>query len=256
MWCLVKDGMLHEFKRAESRKPSASRLLEGSLALPIEVVDDSNRRHCGFQLVMGGIYGNQEQLPIEYELVDGCHDDLEKWLNSISAASLLAAITSHGRMPQYALDALSVAEEKSLRRERRSRATAGKAAQSWDVCSVSSSALSTASTVSASSATSQSSSTSCCPQGFDHLPQQCSASSLRPQHSLCSSNCGDEFKPPPLPQALPISQVSSVRQFRRRAHNAHRHDQVASAECLQPCNILPPLKTGTELQQDEGEFDV
>jgi hypothetical protein len=262
MWCLVKDGMIHEFKRAESRKPHASRRLEGSLAMPIENAKQSTCQRRGFQLVLGGLYGSEKQESIEYELVDGRDEDVEKWLNSISAASLLAAIASNGGMPQYAVDALAVSEQTAARRERRTRAVVGKAAQSWDGCSVSSSAKSTASTV---SAFSQSSSSSEIHSHHQHITMQsrvaegkCDASSDPLPHPSPPSVTPKDAQshhsqppPPPIPCPLP---PASVRHFRRRAPGSIRLVQPAAPQ--QICTGLSPPVFATQSKEEAGEFDV
>jgi hypothetical protein len=256
MWCLVKDGMMHEFKRAESKKPHASRPLEGSLAMPVKERAEANGQKRGFQLVLGGLYGSESQESIEYEIVNGCDDDVEKWLNSISAASLLAAIASNGGMPQYAIEALAVSEEKVKRRERRSRAVAGKTAQSWDGCSVASSSLSTASTASAAS--------SSCPRARSPsgpVPAKDSAvRPLSPRAVLHSSPPPHPSPPPPAaspahiddaaspPSPLP---TSSARHFRRRAPVVRRPDlQHATAS-----STLPSI-AGMQAAEVDGCFDV
>lgn len=262
MWCLVKDGMMHEFKRAESKKPRTSRPLEGSLAMPLEESSSGHKR--GFQLILGGLYGHHQQEGIEYELVDGCDDDVEKWLNSISAASLLAAMSSNGAMPKYAVEALAVSEQKALRRERRSRAVVGKAAQSWDGCSVSSSSLSTASTISVASSSSRRSSSPAVP------------APLKASHASAPSTPAMSVASPPVfPTAAPLSDSSPIddsnpipplnsspcppstsRHFRRRAPAAIRRAQCAVPDChtqLAPiaaccATVLPPAVA--------SEFDV
>lgn len=258
MWCLVKDGMLHEFKRAESRKPHASRPLEGSLAIPIDDRKESHSQKRGFQLVLGGLYGSQQHDTIEYEIVDGYDDDVEKWLNSISASSLLAAIASSGGMPQYAIDALAVSEEKVARRERRSRAVAGKCAQTWDSCSVASSALSTASTVSAASASSHRSLSNpellspnrqatltpspCAP------PQLSAAATLPPPpppSNVYISTAGCDSNPPP-PAETPTAPPTSARHFRRRAPTAMRRTH----------NQPPHAADAAAEHHADGNFDV
>jgi hypothetical protein len=260
MWCLVKDGMMHEFKRAESRKPHTSRLLEGSIAMPVEDCKDEKTRKRGFQLVLGGLYGSQQQETIEYELVEGCDDDVERWLNSISAASLLAAIASNGCMPRYAVEALAVSEEKSFRRERRSRAVAGKAAQSWDGCSVASSALSTASTISMASASSCRSSS---PFKSPSLPVAAAPSrspppvvnNATPPRSVHLSEAILELvdNPPPPPQVL--VPPSSVRHFMRRTPAALRRSQAAAPDA--PAAICQSSTGGDIIHAaGEGVLDV
>jgi hypothetical protein len=281
MWCLVKDGMLHEFKRAESRKPRASRLLEGSLAMPIAEGATPQGQKRGFQLVLGGLYGSQQQEAITYELVDGSDDDVERWLNSISAASLLAAIASNGGMPHYAVEALAVSEEKALRRERRTRAVAGKAAQAWDSCSVASSALSTASTVSVASASSLRSSSSvkssacagkepaapaALPVHHDALPSPPSGpTSAAPVSEDC------DVEPPPKPIPSPAQPLAASRHFKRRAPTSMRLAQAGAAPAVDPAaserqpaarSTSPDVRaqqlTAERMKQreEEGEFDV
>jgi hypothetical protein len=231
MWCLVKDGMMHEFKRAESRKPCVSRPLEGSIAVPVEERKDDSSHKRGFQLMLGGLYGSQHQEMIEYELVDGCHDDVERWLNSISAASLLAAIASNGCMPRYAVEALAVSEEKSLRRERRSRAVAGKAAQSWDGCSVASSTLSTASTISVLSASSRRSAS---PLKSPSLPaaaaRPASPPSIVTTSILPRSIDLNDVEGADNPSPQLVSAPPSVRHFMRRTPAALRRSQAATLD--------------------------
>lgn len=250
---------MHEFKRAESRKPHASRPLEGSLAMPVEDCKDDRTQKRGFHLVLGGLYGSQQQETIEYQLVDSCDDDVEKWLNSISAASLLAAIASNGGMPQYAVEALAVSEEKSLRRERRSRAVSGKSAQSWDACSIASSALSTASTISVASASSR---RSCSP--LKSLKSPLPASAARSPSPLAVAehapappprpiNLGgkvvEEADQPPPPQHVPIP-PAAVRHFRRRAPAAAlRQSQAAGHDS-------PSIGGAANFGEEEGTFDV
>lgn len=255
---------MHEFKRAESRKPHASRPLEGSLAMPVEECKDDRNQKRGFQLVLGGLYGSQQQETIEYQLVDGCDDDVEKWLNSISAASLLAAIASNGGMPQYAVEALAVSEEKSLRRERRSRAVSGKSAQSWDACSVASSALSTASTISVASASSR---RSCSPLKSLKSPLPASAarspsapvvaeaavaedaSAPPPRPTNLSGKVVEEADQPPLPQPVPVP-PATVRHFRRRAPAAAlRQSQAAGHDNAS-------IAGTANFREEEGTFDV
>ena len=229
--------------------------------MPIEDVKQSNCQKRGFQLVLGGLYGSEKQESIEYELVDGRDEDVEKWLNSISAASLLAAIASNGGMPQYAVDALAVSEETAARRERRTRAVVGKAAQSWDGCSVSSSAKSTASTLSAFSQRSTSSEIQSshqdlavqsrfaedkCGAALHPLPHPSSPSvalNVAPSH---------HSQPPPLPIQCPLL-PASVRHFRRRAPGSIRLVQPAAAQLQQ--QISPPV-FATQSKEEAGEFDV
>jgi hypothetical protein len=265
MWCLVKDGMMHEFKRAESRKPHASRPLEGSLAMPFEDRKEGNSRKAGFQLVLGGLYGSQQQETIEYELVGGCDDDVERWLNSISAASLLAAIASNGCMPRYAVEALAVSEEKTLRRERRSRAVAGKATPSWDGCSVASSALSTASTVSVASVSSR---RSLSPLKSASLPVAASRASspsptpaVKPDTPPRSVDLSDSLLEgadnPPLPQ--PVSAPSpSARHFMRRAPSSLRRSLAAAPEVQHApaTNCARAMQRVTRDGAEEGVIDV
>jgi len=283
MWCLVKDGMLHEFKNAESRKPRASRLLEGSLAMPIAEGTTPKGQTCGFQLVMGGLYGSQQQEPIVYELVDGSEDDVERWLNSISAASLLAAIASNGGMPQYAVEALAVSEEKAMRRERRTRAVSGKAAQAWDACSVASSSLSTASTVSVNSAASHRSLSSVRspttaanpPTSSPVLPVRASSPPLpAPPPSTSSATAASavaavsaaledlDIEPPPPPKPSPVQPPASPRHFKRRAPSSIRQPPAAcqpqpTARSQSPEARAQQLAIERMKQrEEEGEFDV
>ncbi len=227
--------------------------------MPVEECKDDRTQKRGFQLVLGGLYGSQQQETIEYQLVDGCDDDVEKWLNSISAASLLAAIASNGGMPQYAVEALAVSEEKSLRRERRSRAVSGKSAQSWDACSVASSALSTASTISVASASSR---RSCSP--LKSLKSPLPASAARSPSPLAvaehapappprpinlSGKVVEEADQPPPPQPVPIP-PAAVRHFRRRAPAAAlRQSQAAGYDSHS-------IGGAANFGEEEGTFDV
>lgn len=264
MWCLVKDGMLHEFKRAESRKPHASRPLEGSLAMPIEERQDSRRQKRGFQLVVGGLYGCQQHETIEYEIVDGHDDDVEKWLNSISASSLLAAIASSGGMPQYAMDVLAVSEEKIVRRERRCRAVVGKSAQSWDSCSVASSALSTASTVSAASHRSSSKSDLLAPaRQATRCPSPCTLEqpaaaaherTLPPPSNVCIAAATHGFDLPP-PAEIPAAPPTSVRHFRRRTPAAMRRTHASPHLDCQPQHASHTVAEQC-LDHEDGSFDA
>ena len=280
MWCLVKDGMLHEFKSAESRKPRASRLLEGSLAMPIAEGATPQGQKRGFQLVLGGLYGSQQQEAITYELVDGSDDDVERWLNSISAASLLAAIASNGGMPHYAVEALAVSEEKALRRERRTRAVAGKAAQAWDSCSVASSALSTASTVSVTSASSLRSSSSV--KSSACAAKEPAAPAALPVHhhappsppppgptsaAPVSEDC--DVEPPPKPIPSPAQPLAAPRHFKRRTPTSMRQAQAGAAPAVDPAERQPAARSASpdvsaqqlvaermKQREEEGEFDV